>query len=946
MLHRPSSALGRTMLLIVCLSAFVSHAVAQSYIGRQKVDQYQVNGWNSQTYGLTWLPDDYDQNPNKKYPLIIFLHGAGETGTSVGSLWGLISTALPQRIAQGWNPEATNPVDGQKYKFIVISPQAPSWSYSWGHIRYMLWDVQNRYRVDTSRVYVTGLSAGGAGTLSCYLSGFEAAQKYAAIVPICPAGTNNPAEAANLPYLGGNYGGKIWTICGANDSWMSFSNSLTQTINTATPAPQVPALVSAIPGAGHDPSAWNTAYDPNWRSNAQGLNVYEWMLKYTRSGGGGTTTPVTTTPTPTPTPVAAGRIEAENYAAMSGIQTEGTSDVGGGQNVGWMDNGDWMDYSVNVSAAGTYNINFRVASLYNGAQFQVRNAAGSVLTTVTVPNTGGFQNWQTITAQASLPAGVQTLRIYTSRANGGWNLNWWEIGSQSSIVTQPPVSSSSRIEAEAYAAMYGVRTESTADAGGGENIAWQDNGDWMDYAINVSTAGTYAMNFRVATMFTGAQFQVRNAAGTVLSTITVPNTGSFQSWQTTTANVALAAGQQTIRIYTSNASGGWNLNWLETGNITSTTPPPPPPPSGATTRIEAENYSSMLGIQKEGCADAGGGENIAWQDNGDWMDYTVSASAAGTYTINFRVATMFTGPRFQVRNSAGTVLATVNVPNTGGFQNWQTVSASVALVTGQQTIRIYTSNASGGWNLNWLEMGASTGGTVSTNPSPVTSRIEAENYTAMSGIQKESTSDAGGGENVAWQDTGDWMDYAVPVSAAGDYTLTFRVATQFTGASFQVRDATGTVLATVTVPNTGDFQSWQNVSAQVNLPAGNQTLRIYTSNDAGGWNLNWFEISESSTATIGSLTNGRTTTTTDPAVSVFPNPVQDRFALTVDNDQTGTMRVDIVSLQGLPVKSFQLQKTSAGAAQFYLSVGTISQGNYLLKVTMQNWTSSAQLVKE
>jgi hypothetical protein len=272
----------RRLLLIAVFTVVCSPLFAQTYIGRQLVDQYQVTAWNSQTYGLTWLPNDYAANPTKKYPLIIFLHGAGETGTNQGDLWRLISTALPQRIASGWDPEAVNPVDGQNYKFIVISPQAPSWSYSWGHIRYMLWDVQNRYRVDTNRVYITGLSAGGAGTLSCYLSGFEAAQKYAAIVPICPAGTNNPAEAANLPYVGGTYGGRVWTICGANDSWMSFSNSLTQTINTATPAPLIPAVVTSIPGAGHDPSAWNTAYNPAWRSNALGLNVYEWMLKYSR----------------------------------------------------------------------------------------------------------------------------------------------------------------------------------------------------------------------------------------------------------------------------------------------------------------------------------------------------------------------------------------------------------------------------------------------------------------------------------------------------------------------------------------------------------------------------------------------------------------------------------------------------------------------------------------
>ncbi|NBB78051.1 MAG: carbohydrate-binding protein [Verrucomicrobia bacterium] len=118
------------------------------------------------------------------------------------------------------------------------------------------------------------------------------------------------------------------------------------------------------------------------------------------------------------------RIEAENYTAMSGIQTQNTSDSGGGQNVGWIDNGDWMDYAVDVPSSGSYVISFRVASPNSGAQFALKSG-GSTLATVNVPDTGNWQNWQTVTATANLNAGSQTLRIQ-STANPGWNINWWE----------------------------------------------------------------------------------------------------------------------------------------------------------------------------------------------------------------------------------------------------------------------------------------------------------------------------------------------------------------------------------------------------------------------------------------------------------------------------------------------------------------------------------------
>ena len=97
-----------------------------------------------------------------------------------------------------------------------------------------------------------------------------------------------------------------------------------------------------------------------------------------------------------------------------------------------------MNYSVNIAATGTYTVRFRVASMFTGAQFQLKSGS-TVLATMTVPNTGNFQSWQTITTQVTLSAGVQTLRIQTTAANGGWNLNWWEINCDDMQTARPVV---------------------------------------------------------------------------------------------------------------------------------------------------------------------------------------------------------------------------------------------------------------------------------------------------------------------------------------------------------------------------------------------------------------------------------------------------------------------------------------------------------------------------
>ncbi|TVY02107.1 carbohydrate-binding protein [Cohnella terricola] len=125
-----------------------------------------------------------------------------------------------------------------------------------------------------------------------------------------------------------------------------------------------------------------------------------------------------------------GKIEAENYVAMNGVQTEVCSE--GGLNVAYIDAGDWMDYNVNVPVAGTYNIDFRVSSPYTNTQLQLQKG-GTILASVTLPNTGGYQTWQTVSTTANLAAGAQTLRVYA--VTNGWNLNWLSITSDTAPVS-------------------------------------------------------------------------------------------------------------------------------------------------------------------------------------------------------------------------------------------------------------------------------------------------------------------------------------------------------------------------------------------------------------------------------------------------------------------------------------------------------------------------------
>lgn len=119
-------------------------------------------------------------------------------------------------------------------------------------------------------------------------------------------------------------------------------------------------------------------------------------------------------------------IQAESYSSMNGVQLENTQDVGGGQDVGWIDTNDWMAYSaITFPSSGAYRIEYRVASVTGSVLSLDLNAGSIQLGQLTIPATGGWQNWVSISHTVSVNAGTYSLGVFAPR--GGWNLNWVKI---------------------------------------------------------------------------------------------------------------------------------------------------------------------------------------------------------------------------------------------------------------------------------------------------------------------------------------------------------------------------------------------------------------------------------------------------------------------------------------------------------------------------------------
>jgi len=139
-------------------------------------------------------------------------------------------------------------------------------------------------------------------------------------------------------------------------------------------------------------------------------------------------------------------IQAEDYSVQSGIELENTSDTGGGQNIGFLDAGDFAEYDVKVSTSGLYKVNYRTAALDQSGEVRLytisANGDQTLLHEVSFPHTGGWQIWKTSEFPAVfLISGTYKIRLEISKPL--FNINWFEFTSTTStatlIKTQPDV---------------------------------------------------------------------------------------------------------------------------------------------------------------------------------------------------------------------------------------------------------------------------------------------------------------------------------------------------------------------------------------------------------------------------------------------------------------------------------------------------------------------------
>lgn len=563
------------------------------------------------------------------------------------------------------------------------------------------------------------------------------------------------------------------------------------------------------------------------------------------------------------------RKEAENFTHQSGTSNAITGDVSGGHDVVGIDHGDYLGfYPMNLTNITA--ITFRIAASTPDGSIEVRldSPLGALLGTAIVPNSAGV--YTNVNVNITDPGGTHELYLVFTRNHGAtdlFKLNWMEFQGDGVSLTQTAYGGTPRpipgiIQAEDYdtggeGVAYhdtdasnngnqyrsgGVDIEGCSDTGGGYNVGWAAAGEWIEYTVNIATPGTYKFDTRYAA-FGGGTYHLELDGVNKTGTITNANTGGWQNWQTLSRfNIALNAGVHVLRVVMDgNGGGGYvaNFNYFQFTLLVSNSPP------------------SVMMTNPANGAMFSAGENIPLKATASDADGSVSK-------VEF----------FNDGNFIGS-------DTTSPFSvTWSNVSAGIYALTARATDNIGLNTMSSPVNISVINGEAPYYGVPQTIPGI----IQAEDFdgggegvayhdsdTPNNGNQYRATSvdvegsgDIGGGYNVGFTATGEWMKYTVNALVDGTYTIGMRVASQGNAGVFHMEIDSQNVTGPVTVNDTGGWQTYVTLTkTNVAISAGVHVIR-------------WFVDSTGSNGTVG---NHNYFTFTATSTNLPPMVLQSALAL-------------------------------------------------------------------
>ena len=441
---------------------------------------------------------------------------------------------------------------------------------------------------------------------------------------------------------------------------------------------------------------------------------------------------------------------------------------------------------------------------------------------------------------------------------------------------------------------------------------WGNTGDNTATFQNLTITGTKGRgndSFAVIVARSGKYTKTINIDG---CNIQNPNA----SWASLRENGQVIKGTVTnalidIKQYWGYSNGASQMNICGTTqkknyyNCSGSTPPPADIPIPGT--VEAEDFSSQSGIQTESCSE--GGLNVGWTDNGDWMDYDVDVDKAGEYKVEFRVAALNSNISFNLKKGS-TTLTNVNSAATGGWQTWKTVSRTVTLSAGKQTLRVQATG--GGWNINWMKFTEETSTTPPTGDAPIGKTI------SLKGNNNSYVSSENGVNAMVCNRTavGAWEKFTVVNAGNG------KVALQGNNGKY-VTDGSPMWCSSNTITNAAKF-TWTNAGGGLIALKGNNGNYVSSENGLQAMNCNrsaigawekfsWAEVAKS------------VVKRSDVEFTMYPNPANTSVTISLSGAENAT--VSIYSISGALMKAQSISNETIN-----VSLDNIPSGTYFVQL--------------
>ena len=412
---------------------------------------------------------------------------------------------------------------------------------------------------------------------------------------------------------------------------------------------------------------------------------------------------------------------------------------------------------------------------------------------------------------------------------------------------------------EAYRPFEGVDVESSNE--GHTAVGFFEEDEWLDFTVDVAQAGNYVITFRTASNG-GGFISFESDCEKLTGNLPTPPTGWWDIWEDTTVDVTLKAGVQKLRV----VSGG-NMNLMNMdiqlggeggSNYGAGCEWVAPEPDDL--KVQAEDWTTVVAAP-EGtvninavATDSDLSLHVGNFDAGDYIEYAVELPETSCYRAEYRVASGTGSDGFELILDGATA-DIFKISPTGGFSSWVTFTRHYELTEGSQTLRLEALGNS--FNINWLAFNATNA--VDCELSTAIT-VEAETYfnaiqLPNGEVRIEASKDEGGGLNVGFIDAGDWMEYEVEITQAGNYSISYRMASQSGSSSGVNLLKDGNLVDSVQVPNTGAWQNWQTVTGG-NIPfeVGDYVLRFES--PGGGLNLNWIKLMPTEDLATGNIGTG------------------------------------------------------------------------------------------